>query len=139
MKKSSQSKIHKHLRVYSALHQAITAGRWGVGEKLPSEAELVRQFGVSRITAGSLMHSLRRLGGRIPHDVRLVGIDDVEYASLLPVPLTTLRQPTRQIGETSLAIMLQRIARPDLPPRETRLACELIVRESCGARATLAA
>ncbi len=50
MKKSSQSKIHKHLRVYSALHQAITAGRWGVGEKLPSEAELVRQFGVSRIT-----------------------------------------------------------------------------------------
>jgi len=90
-------------------------------------------------TAGTLMHSLRRLGYRIPQDVRLVGIDDVEYASLLPVPLTTLRQPTGQIGEAALAVMLQRIARPDLPPRETRLPCDLIVRESCGARAALAA
>jgi DNA-binding LacI/PurR family transcriptional regulator len=91
------------------------------------------------LTAGKLMHSLRRLEYRIPRDVRLVGIDDVEYASLLPVPLTTLRQPTRQIGEAALAIMLQRVARADLPPRETRLSCELIVRDSCGARATVAA
>lgn len=87
------------------------------------------------LTAGKLMHSLRRLDYRVPRDVRLVGIDDVEYASLLPVPLTTLRQPTRQIGEAALGIMLQRVNRPDLPPRETWLPCELIVRDSCGARA----
>lgn len=85
-------------------------------------------------TAGKLMHSLRQLEYRIPEDVRLVGIDDVEYASLLPIPLTTLRQPTREIGDAALAAMLQRIARPDLPPRETRLSCELIVRDSCGSR-----
>lgn len=89
-------------------------------------------------TAGRLMHSLRRLDYRIPKDVRLVGIDDVEYASLLPVPLTTLRQPTRQIGDAALALMLERIARPDLPPRETRLHCELIVRESCGSTGSMA-
>jgi len=70
---------------------------------------------------------------RIPQDVRLVGIDDAEFASLLPVPLTTLQQPTRSIGEAALALMLARIARPELPPRDTRLHCELIVRESCGA------
>lgn len=85
-------------------------------------------------TAGRLMHALRRLGYSVPRDVRLVGIDDVEYASLLPVPLTTLRQPTRQIGEVALGVMLQRIAQRDLPPRDTRLSCELVVRESCGAR-----
>jgi len=84
-------------------------------------------------TAGRLMHTLRRLAYRVPHDVRLVGIDDVEYAALLPVPLTTLRQPTRQLGELALGVMLQRIAQPDLPPRDTRLRCELVVRESCGA------
>jgi len=83
-------------------------------------------------TAGHLMHSLRRIGYSIPDDVRLVGIDDVEYAGLLPVPLTTLRQPTQQIGDAALALMLERIARPALPPRDTRLPCELIVRESCG-------
>jgi len=86
-------------------------------------------------TAGRLMHALRRLGYAVPRDVRLVGIDDVEYASLLPVPLTTLRQPMRGIGEVALGVMLQRIAQRDLPPRDVRLPCELVVRDSCGARA----
>jgi GntR family transcriptional regulator, arabinose operon transcriptional repressor len=83
--------------------------------------------------AGSLMHSLRQLRYRVPEDIRLVGIDDVEYARLLPVPLTTLRQPTHQMGDVALSLMLERIARRSLPPREVRLGCELIVRESCGA------
>jgi GntR family transcriptional regulator of arabinose operon len=86
-------------------------------------------------TAARLMRSLMRLGIDIPHDVRLVGIDDAELASVLPVPLTTLRQPTRQIGEAALVAMLDRIARRDLPPRDILLHCELIVRESCGAAA----
>jgi DNA-binding LacI/PurR family transcriptional regulator len=85
-------------------------------------------------TAGHLMHALLQLKYRIPDDVRLVGVDDVDYASLLPVPLTTLRQPTREIGEAALAVMLERIARRDMVPREVRLSCELVVRESCGAR-----
>jgi DNA-binding LacI/PurR family transcriptional regulator len=84
--------------------------------------------------AGRLMHTLLQLGYAIPADVRLVGIDDVEYASLLPVPLTTLRQPTRQIGDAALSAMLERIRRPELPPRDILLQCELIVRASCGAR-----
>ena len=84
-------------------------------------------------TAGRLLQSIRGLELRVPQDIRLVGIDDVEYARLLPVPLSTLRQPTLQIGDLALAVMLERIARPTLPPREVHLGCELIVRESCGA------
>lgn len=85
-------------------------------------------------TAARLLQSLRHLGVEIPKNVRLVGIDDVEYASLLPVPLTTLRQPARRLGEVALLVMLERVAHPELPAREVRLQCELIVRESCGAR-----
>lgn len=85
-------------------------------------------------TAGLLMHSLIRLGHAIPGDVALVGIDDAGYASLLPVPLTTLRQPTRQIGDAALGAMLERVARPDLAPRDILLPCELVVRDSCGSR-----
>jgi DNA-binding LacI/PurR family transcriptional regulator len=86
-----------------------------------------------------LMQALLRLGYRIPADVRLVGIDDVRFASLLPVPLTTLRQPTREIGDAALSAMLERIARKDLPPRDILLDCALIVRESCGSRASACA
>jgi GntR family transcriptional regulator, arabinose operon transcriptional repressor len=83
-------------------------------------------------TAAKLMHTLRRIGVQIPTDLRMVGIDDMDYASLLPVPLTTYRQPTMQIGEVALSMMLTRVANRDLPAHDIRLRCELIVRESCG-------
>jgi DNA-binding LacI/PurR family transcriptional regulator len=83
-------------------------------------------------TAARLMHALIGLGYAIPGDVRLVGIDDAEVSSLLPVPLTTLRQPSRQIGDAALAAMLDRVARRELPPRDILLHCHLVVRQSCG-------
>jgi DNA-binding LacI/PurR family transcriptional regulator len=84
-------------------------------------------------TAAQLMRTLIDLGHSLPRDVRLVGIDDAEYASLLPVPLTTLRQPTRQIGAAALAAMLDRASAADLPTRDILLHGKLIVRKSCGA------
>jgi len=86
------------------------------------------------LTAGKLMHSLSELNRRVPDDIRIVGIDDVKYAALLPVPLTTQRQPCRDIGRIALAVMLDRINNRDLPPRDVLLGCQLIVRKSCGAR-----
>ena len=83
-------------------------------------------------TAARLMHTLLALSVRIPDDIRLVGIDGAEFAELLPVPLTTLRQPTHQIGDAALATMLQRIARRDLPTRDVLLHGELVVRKSSG-------
>jgi DNA-binding LacI/PurR family transcriptional regulator len=83
--------------------------------------------------AGRLMHHLRQRGIRIPEDVRIVGIDDVVYASLLPVPLTTVHQPCRDIGEIALRLMLERLERPDMPARQVLLDCSLVIRESCGA------
>ncbi|MBV8833465.1 MAG: GntR family transcriptional regulator [Acidobacteriaceae bacterium] len=88
--------------------------------------------------AGQLMQVFLGRGIRIPDDVRLVGIDDVSYATLLPVPLTTIRQPTREIGEAALRTMLDRLRTPRLPPREILLDGELIVRKSCGASANVA-
>ncbi len=83
-------------------------------------------------TAGNLMHTLISLGQRIPDDIRIMGIDDVKYARLLPVPLTTLHQPCRDIGRIAMAVMLDRIANPDLPPRDVLLRCEVVARKSCG-------
>jgi GntR family transcriptional regulator, arabinose operon transcriptional repressor len=83
--------------------------------------------------AGRLMHTLLAEKVRIPGDVRIVGIDDVNYASLLPVPLTTIHQPCHEIGEAALRVLIERLKRPKSPARDTLLDCELVVRESCGA------
>ena len=83
-------------------------------------------------TAASLMKAVLEHGVPVPQQLRIVGFDDVSYASLLPVPLTTLQQPCAEIGAVALAAMLDRINNPELPPRSILLEGQLIVRSSCG-------
>jgi GntR family transcriptional regulator of arabinose operon len=83
-------------------------------------------------TAAHLMRTLDQLGIRIPEEIRIVGIDDVRYAALLGVPLTTVRQPWREIGEVAITLMLDRITHPGMPSRDILLDCKLVVRKSCG-------
>jgi DNA-binding LacI/PurR family transcriptional regulator len=81
-------------------------------------------------TAGELMHAALAAGYQIPRDLGVVGIDDVEYATLLPVPLTTVHQPCREIGEAAMAAMLARIEQPKMLVRDILLECHLVVRGS---------
>jgi len=83
--------------------------------------------------AAVLLRSLERTGARVPADVRLVGFDDVRFATLLSAPLTTMHQPCREIAVVAFRTMLDRIADPTLPPRGLTLTPSLVVRESCGA------
>jgi DNA-binding LacI/PurR family transcriptional regulator len=89
------------------------------------------------LTAANLMQSLIKLGVTIPEEVRVVGIDDVKYASLLPIPLTTLHQPCFEIGRVAMSAMLERFERRDLPSRDILLDCTLVVRKSCGSHKNL--
>ena len=80
------------------------------------------------------MHTLLSLGHDIPGD----GADwsastTCTMRVLLPVPLTTLRQPCREIGIAAMAAMLERVTRPAMPARDIFLQTPLIVRRSCGA------
>jgi DNA-binding LacI/PurR family transcriptional regulator len=84
------------------------------------------------MTAATLMQTLETLGFAVPKDVRITGFDDVRYSKLLRVPLTSLRQPCQELGETAILAMLSRLAQPDLPARDILLECKLVVRKSCG-------
>jgi LacI family transcriptional regulator len=84
-------------------------------------------------TAATLIRSLEKIKVRVPNHVRVVGFDDVKYARLLSVPLTTIHQPCRYIAVTAFRAMLDRIADPTMPPRGISLTPTLVVRESCGA------
>jgi GntR family transcriptional regulator, arabinose operon transcriptional repressor len=84
------------------------------------------------LTAANLMHTLLKLGVRIPEDIRIAGVDDVRYGSLLPIPLTTFHQPCAEIGAAAMSAMLERIHNVHLPARSIRLNGQLVVRRSCG-------
>lgn len=90
------------------------------------------------LTAARLMQTLIALGMRIPDEVRVVGMDDVKYADLLPVPLTTIHQDCAGIGMVAMATMLERLEHPELPARDITVPTTLVVRRSCGAHLAVA-
>ncbi len=82
------------------------------------------------VFAAHLMKTLEKLGISVPRDVSVVGYDDVRYAHLLRVPLTTISQPCEDIGSAAAQLMLERVAHPELPPREILVTPSLAIRES---------
>jgi DNA-binding LacI/PurR family transcriptional regulator len=81
-------------------------------------------------TAVLLMRGLEGIGLKVPEDARLAGFDDLKYARLAHVPLTTMRQPCREIGELALSAMISRVENPSLPPRSIAAVATLCARES---------
>ncbi len=88
------------------------------------------------LTAARLMQTLLAFGVRIPEDIRIVGMDDVRYAGLLPVALTTVHQDCAGVGMVAMATMLDRLEHPELPIRDVLVSVRLVVRRSCGAHLT---
>jgi LacI family transcriptional regulator len=85
------------------------------------------------MTHGALL-AARELGLRIPHDVALVGFDDLDWTTLVEPPLTVVSQPVAKLGQVAGELLLARMAGEAGEPKRIRLATELIVRGSCGAR-----
>ena len=83
-------------------------------------------------TAAKLIRTLSNMGVAIPRDVRVVGFDDVRYATLLTTPLTTIHMPCRAIGHAAVRTMQKRIHHPERAPYQVLLPFDLVVRESCG-------
>ena len=81
-------------------------------------------------TAAGLMRQLLDAGVSIPDQLKVAGFDDVKYASLLSVPLTTYHQPCEHIGRAAAAAMHLRFEDPDVAPHRTTLQGHLIRRRS---------
>lgn len=80
--------------------------------------------------AARLHQTLAALGVRVPDDVLLAGFDDIQIASAMTPQLTTMRQPCAEIAATAFRTLLERIASPELPPRDIFLSATLVARAS---------
>lgn len=83
-------------------------------------------------TASALLGACESVGISVPEHLRIVGFDDVHYAQMLRVPLTTIHQSVQQIGNLALETLLWRIEHPDAPARTINAETRMIIRESCG-------
>jgi LacI family transcriptional regulator len=90
-------------------------------------------FGNDEMAIGALA-TLRRARLRVPADIALTGFDDIGAARHVRPPLTTVRQPMRELGERSVRMLLDRLGGPDQPRRSVVLPTEVVLRRSCGCR-----
>lgn len=87
-------------------------------------------FAASDLMAAGALHALRRLGRRVPHDVAVIGFDDLPAAQQTERQLTTVRQPIAAMGTCMVTEVLAQIADPGRAPSHIVLRTELILRGS---------
>ncbi|MGD8779041.1 MAG: LacI family DNA-binding transcriptional regulator [Ignavibacteria bacterium] len=79
----------------------------------------------------AVMRALNELKIDVPGDISIIGNDDIYYAQIYPVPLTTIRAPQHQIGRQAAEILIKNIeASSLLPVEKIVLDTELVIRES---------
>lgn len=105
----------------------LTRELWASGR--PPDALFVSN---NLMTLGAL-RALRELAVRVPQQLALVGFDDMPWSGDLYSPLTSVSQPTYELGAEAVNLLLRRLADPASPFRTVMLQPRLIVRESCGA------
>ena len=110
------------------------SGRAAVGRLLDAGLRFTSVFVQSDLLAVGVIAELRRRGLRVPEDVSIVGFDDIPIAGFLDPPLTTMRQPIRELGELAASIVVGAItdggAAAADGSRRHLLAAELVVRGS---------
>lgn len=82
-------------------------------------------------TALGAMKALKEAGLKCPEDVALVGFSETEVAQLVEPPLTSIEQPTFEIGETAAKLLMEQIeAKEKQPFRTISLTAKMNVRKS---------
>ncbi len=77
------------------------------------------------------MQALHERGVHVPHDVAVVGFDDMREAKFATPPLATVRQPICEQGKRAVEMLLALLAGEQVS-EQVMLPTELVVRQSCG-------
>ena len=86
------------------------------------------------LVAIGVISTLKKQGYRVPADISVVGIDDIQMASLLDPPLTTVSQPIYEMGRLGMENILLRIQSPQMDTSEIVFETRLIIRQSTARR-----
>ncbi len=81
-----------------------------------------------------LTEALRNAGLRFPESIALAGFDDLPWTRLVEPGITVIAQPTYDLGQAAIELLLQRIAQPDKAKRRVVLRGELRERGSSAKR-----
>jgi DNA-binding LacI/PurR family transcriptional regulator len=120
---------HPDIRVSHSFSEAYSfaAGRTEMTRLLQGDRAEAYFCGDDVLSIGALS-AIKSAGLRVPEDIGVIGLNDMEMAGWENIDLTTIHQPIRQIIDSSIELIVAMLDEPDREP-ETRLSrCRIIER-----------
>ena len=89
-------------------------------------------FAANDLMAIGLLSALTNEGLRIPEDISIIGFDDIIYAKLGRIQLSTVRQPSYDMGRAAMNMLLEQFRKQTSAFRTLTFEPELVERTTCG-------
>lgn len=99
-----------------------------------SEERVTALFACNDLMAVGAIRACHEAGLRVPQDISIIGFDDIQLASYVVPPLTTIMQPAERLGRTAVEILVARLDTRTAPIQRQQLEVALIERQSCARR-----
>jgi LacI family transcriptional regulator len=120
------------MEVVACDEPSVLAGR-AAGERLcalPADRRPDAVFCANDLLAIGMLQALTSSGVRVPDDIALIGYDDIDFARSAAVALSSIRQPSADIGVTAIDLLLAATEAPEADPRHVVFLPELVARAS---------
>ncbi|MGW0229206.1 LacI family DNA-binding transcriptional regulator [Actinopolymorpha singaporensis] len=126
-------RVRPGVQVVTVPADTIACGEEAARSLLADSARRSRPTGIlcgNDLLAVGLMRGLGSAGVSVPDDVAVVGYDDIELATLVGTPITSVRQPMYEMGHTAAELLVSEIRDRGHTHRNVRFVPELVVRDS---------
>ena len=97
---------------------------------MPASGRPTAAFCANDLLALGLLQSCVELGISVPGELAVVGYDDIEFAAAAAVPLTSVRQPRRELGRAAARLLLDESGNPEHEHQQLEFIPELVARAS---------
>jgi len=86
-------------------------------------------FASSDLIAATVIRVAQRVNKKIPEDIKIVGYDDIQEASLFVPEITSIRQPIKKMGSMAIEVLKKQINKEKVA-KSNIIAVELVERET---------
>jgi DNA-binding LacI/PurR family transcriptional regulator len=112
----------------------MTDGQFGAARLLERSPRPTAILAISDMQALGVMKVIREKKMRIPEDVALIGMGDIDLADMVEPRLTSISLPARELGREGMKLLEQLIKEKPIPVNHITLPTHIVTRESCGCR-----
>lgn len=105
--RAAAKKASLEIQHFATTHMSAAEGR-RVGMEIAEMPAAERPDGVfaaNDLVALALLQTLLQAGIRVPEDIAVIGYDDILFAALAAVPLSSIRQPSYQMGRRAMELL----------------------------------